>query len=55
MGQIYEQVLKYMEATVHELAKRVPAPKQIRTNNWVGYRHVESPSNKQWFRNSPAW
>ena len=41
MDQIYEQVLKYMEATVHGLAKHVPAPQCIRTNNWFVFRHVE--------------
>ena len=41
MDQIYEQVLKYMEATVHGLAKHVPAPQRIRTNNWFVFRHVE--------------
>ena len=37
----YEQVLGYMEATVHGLAKHVPAPKLIRTRRWTGFRHVE--------------
>ena len=41
MDEIYEQVLKKMEATVHGLAKHVPAPQCIRTNNWFVFRHVE--------------
>ena len=41
MDQIYEQALKYMEATVHGLAKQVPAPQPSRTNNLLVFRHVE--------------
>ena len=41
MDKIYEQVLKNLEATVHRLAKHVPAPQRIRTNNSFGFRHVE--------------
>ncbi len=41
MGQTYEQALKYMENTVHELASRVPAPDRIATKNGFIFRYVE--------------
>ena len=41
MDQTYEQALKYMEGTVHELAKHVPKPKRISTKNGFVFRYVE--------------
>ena len=41
MGQTYEQALKYMDNTVHELDSRVPTPDRIATKNGFIFRYVE--------------
>ena len=41
MNEIYDQVLAYMENTVHCLAKLVPAPRFIKTASVCGFRYRE--------------
>ena len=41
MDQTYEQVLRYMEESVHTLAKNLPGPDRITTKNGFVFRYVE--------------
>ncbi len=41
MRRLYEQSLRNMEQTVHDLASRVPAPKEVPFKDSFVFRHVE--------------